>query len=315
VGAPGTSTAPGAPNGVVLPQGAAANGRLNGATGLNNANANGRASFQSNISRTPFFTDPGVRQQLNLNDSQFNSLNQAYQNAYTRFNQGMANLNNPNMTEQQRAAQLQQLEGQFNQSFGGSLNNTFTDRNRLNRFNQLSRQSQGFNAFNDPTVRRELNLTQDQVRQLRTLSSNWRQQLHQLRNGGANGNSVDSGQWAQMQQQFATQLNGVLSPQQRQMWTQMTGQPFSFSPNSFSGFDDDVQRPRNTSGSTATGTLPNQTGTVGPTVTGTATGSAGAGASNSGTTNGTTGTGTTTGSAGSTTPTNTAQGTQGGTVR
>jgi hypothetical protein len=211
-----------------------ANG-VNGTAGLNsNASSNNRGAFQnSGVNQTPFFNDPGVRSQLNMNDAQYNSLNQGYQNAYRRYNQSLNNLNNPNMTQQQREAQMQQLETQFNQNFDGTVNSTLNNPQTLNRYNQLNRQYQGFNAFNDPAVRKQLNLSQDQIRQFRTLSGNWRQQLQQLRQSG--GQTVDPAQLTQLQQQFATQLNGVLTPEQQQMWSQQTGQAYSFGPQAYFG--------------------------------------------------------------------------------
>jgi hypothetical protein len=208
--------------------------RGNANAGLNNAAARANMNGQvSSISQTPFFTDPRARQQLNLNNNQFNALNSAYQNAYTRYQQALNNLNqNANLTPEQRATQLQQLQSQFNQELTGTVNTTITDPQTLSRFNQLNRQFMGFNAFNDPTIRQQLNLSPDQVRQIRQLSNNFRQQLQQFRRGAGNDlTNVDTGQWSQVWQQYATQLNGVLTPDQQQMWTQLIGQPFTFSPN------------------------------------------------------------------------------------
>jgi hypothetical protein len=44
------------------------------------------------INPTPWFADPGARQQLGINDAQFNRLNQAYQRALQRYNQNVAGL-------------------------------------------------------------------------------------------------------------------------------------------------------------------------------------------------------------------------------
>jgi hypothetical protein len=235
-GGPGTA---GNPNARVNAQGQARgtsnlNGRVNAnALNANNGN-NGQAIFQNqSINQTPFFTDPGVRRQLNLNGTQYNSLNQAYQNAYTRYQQGLNNLNTANLSPQQREMQQQQLEAQFNQDLAGTVNSTFNNSQTLSRYNQLNRQYQGFNAFNDPSVRKQLNLSQDQIRQLRTLSGNWRQQMQQLRQNGQN--TADPAAWQQLQQQYATQLNGVLTPEQQQMWSQQTGQAYSFSPDVYFG--------------------------------------------------------------------------------
>jgi len=266
-----------------------------------------------NISQTPFFTDPGVRRQLNLNSSQFNTLNGAYQNAYSRYNQALNNLNsNSNLTADQRAQQMQQLENQFNTQFGNTVNSTLTDTQAQNRFNQLNRQFQGFNAFNDPTIRQQLNLTSDQLSRIRQLSNDFRQQLQQFRRGAGNNlNNVDMTAWNNVWSQYATQLNSVLTPQQQQTWSQLVGQPYTFSPNVFgngttSGTTDVTGTGTGTgapatnarffpngsagrTGGTDTGTVP--TGTAGTGTSGT--GTAGTGTAGTGTTGtGTTGTGT-----------------------
>ena len=253
-GAAGTSAAPGTP-GATNRAGAAGNagigtdgspglgrgnagvnGRANANAGLNNAaaraNVNG-LNGQTGVSQTPFFSDPGVRRQLNLNDNQFNSLNNAHRNAFTRYNQAINNLNrNTNLTPEQRALQMQQLQSQFNQNLSSAVNSTLTNPEAVSRFNQLNRQFMNFNAFNDPSIRQQLNLTPEQTRQLRSLSNNWRQQLQQFRRGAGNDlSSVDSAQWNQMWQQYATQLNSVLTPEQQQIWMQQVGQPHVFSPN------------------------------------------------------------------------------------
>jgi hypothetical protein len=162
---------------------------------------------------------------MNLNDNQFNTLNRSYQDSWNRFNQGANNLGNLN--EQQRMQQMQQLEGRFNQEFGQALDSTFTDPRARQRFNQLNNQFSGFDAFNNRDVRQQLNLTPEQQRQLRGLSSAWRQRMQQLRRAGNDAQLTDQ-QWAQLQAQNMQQLNTVLTPQQQQLWSQMVGQQYNF---------------------------------------------------------------------------------------
>jgi hypothetical protein len=184
--------------------------------------------------QTPFFADPNARQQLNLNDNQFNALNRAHQDAFGRFNQGATGLGN-NLTEQQRMQQMQQLEARFNQEFGQSIDSTFTDPRMRNRFNQLSTQFRGASAFNDPTVRQQLNLTPAQQRQVRRLEAAWRQRLQQLRRAGNDNPQLTQEQFNELQMQNMQQLNAVLTPQQQQIWAQLTGEPVNFAPQTFFG--------------------------------------------------------------------------------
>jgi len=196
-------------------------------------------------SQTPFFADPGVRQQLNLNDTQFSTLNTAYQNAYARYNQALNNLS-PALTPEQREVQALRLQQQFNQGLANLSGTAFTDPQARNRFNQLNRQYMGADAFNDPSVQQQLNLTPAQVRQLRTLQNNWRQQLQQFGQSAGNvqtpGNVQSQGnattadnntQWSQLWQQYNASVNGVLTPQQQQMWSQQVGESYPFSANAF----------------------------------------------------------------------------------
>jgi len=201
---------------------------LNNAAGR--ANGNAQNGF---MNQTPFFSDPGVRQQLNMTDTQFNTLNRNYQDAVARFN-AQVNRLSPGLTADQRALQMDRLTQQFNQSLSGNLNSTLGNPQTVNRFNQLNRQFTGLNAFNDPTIRQQLNLSPDQLRQLRTVQHNFRQQLQQFRRGAGNDlNSVDQTQWNQLMGQYVSTLNNILTPEQQQMWQQQIGQPFTFSPTLF----------------------------------------------------------------------------------
>lgn len=103
--------------------------------------------------------------------------------------------------------------------------------------------SRQYMAFNDSQIRRQLNLSQNQIRQLRAINNSWRQQVQRYKRGaGNNPNSVD--QWSQMQQQYAAMLGDVLTAQQQQALSQLAAQSFTLRPNTMRG----------PSGSAATGT-------------------------------------------------------------
>src|SRR5215203_6201007 len=100
------------------------------------------------------------------------------------------------------------------------------------RTNQLNRPYVGYNSFNDSRIRRQLNLSQDQLRQLRALNNGWRKQLQRFRRGAGNNlNTVDQTQWNQIWQQYQEMVSDVLSGQQQQAWAQLIAQSYAFSPN------------------------------------------------------------------------------------
>lgn len=194
--------------------------------------------------------DPGARRELNMNDEQFNQLNQARRDALMQLDRAANQLNsNPNLTPQQRAQQLQQLRARFNRQFGRTVDTTFTDPRLRQRFNQLDWQFRPFAALNDATVNQQLQLTPQQQRQLRQLEVRWRQQMQRLRRAGsnaANDPNRANQQFAAMQAQFQQQMQQVLTPQQWQSWTQLTGEPFNFPQTAFFPQDDGIsvaQRP------------------------------------------------------------------------
>jgi hypothetical protein len=185
----------------------------------------------SGIGRTPFFTEPRARQQLNLDDARFDALNRAHQQALMRLNQGVTGLD-PSLTEQQRMQQMMALENQFNQNFNRAVDTTFTDPRLRRRFNQLNWQFQRFGAFNDPVVRQQLDLTPQQQRQFRRLEAEWHRQLQQMRRAGNEQNpGLTQEQIAQMQQQYQQQLQSLLTPEQLRNWTQMIGQQLVVPPD------------------------------------------------------------------------------------
>jgi hypothetical protein len=195
--------------------------------------------------------DPGARRQLNMNNQQFNQLNQARQEILMQLDQAVNQINsNPNLTPQQRAAQLRQLRAQFNQQFGQTVDTVFTDPRLRQRFNQLDWQFRPFAAFNDATVSRQLQLTPQQQRQLRQLGSRWREQMQRLRRAGSNAASdpqAANEQFAAMQLQFQQQMQQIMTPQQWQAWNQLIGPQFNFPQTAFFPQEDDnisvAQRP------------------------------------------------------------------------
>ena len=201
------------------------NGQVNGRVD----EMNGQAGFNG-INQRPFFGDPGVQRQLNMNQQQFNTLNRSYQDAYRRYQQNLRGLNS-NLTEQQRLAQIQQFENQFRTDFGRSLDSTFSDSRYRTRYDQLSRQYSGFSSFNDPAIQKQLNLTPQQRLQVQRMANDWRNQLLQARR---NGTQLTQQQWEQMWTQNWDQLNGVFTPEQQQTWAQLTGQRYAFNPGLFS---------------------------------------------------------------------------------
>jgi len=299
-----------------------ARSNLNPNAGESGTNAGGfRSNLNPNagengISQNPFFSNQAVRQQLRMNDTQFNSLNRAYQDAYTNYQNSLNGLGK-NLTADQRNQQMEMLQNKFNDRFNQNVNSTLTDPGVRTRFEQLNRQYMGLSNFNNPAIQKQLNLTPQQLNQIRQLSTSIRSQ---------ESNANPSLNQSQLYSQTWDQLNSILTPQQQQTWSQLTGERFDFgalngnrtgqstigagaSPGTGGTANGDrnpdpnnnLTAPRNNSGNVPLGTSP-----------GTETNGTGTNAGNTSGTNGnstTGGTGGTTGTSGSTSGTGSSAGT------
>jgi hypothetical protein len=209
-----------------------------GQAGINNNNFSG-------IRQQPWFNPRVIRQQLNLNDDQFNQLNRSYGEYWNRYNQGMSQLGR-DLNEQQRMQRLRELEGNFQRDFSTSTNRVFTDPQQRERFNQLYLQYQGYGAFSDPRIQQQLNLTPQQRQRLNELNTEWNSQMGRLGTEFRTGDEGVTNRMRTLQQQFNQRFNTILNDEQRQTWQGMVGEPFNFPPEVFFQTNTDVGTQLNT---------------------------------------------------------------------
>jgi len=177
--------------------------------------------------QSPWYGEPGIRQQLKLTDEQYARLNQGYTQAYNTFNQSSAELGT--LTDQQRQERLDQNYNTFYKSLDTSSQDVLTPEQRT-RYNQLWYQYRGYDALLDPTVRQKMNLTDAQIAELRKYNTEYQQKIGEYtRQYGANKDAALKG-YQEIQPQVGERINRVLNEQQRTQWGEMTGSPYRFQP-------------------------------------------------------------------------------------
>jgi hypothetical protein len=169
---------------------------------------------------------------LKFNDQQFNALNRAYGQAYTKYNIGVGRIGNT-LTEQERAQKLQDLRQAFNQDLNKAVQDTLTDQQQRQRFGELYWQYQGAGAFSDPQVRERLKLNDEQFQRLNQLNDAQARQMAELTREFQKDPEVAGGRFDKMRRQQADQINAILNAQQQQSWRQMMGEPYTFQPGVF----------------------------------------------------------------------------------
>jgi len=179
------------------------------------------------INQNPWFLNPTVQAQLNLNPQQVNLLNQLYAQHYGQYYQTQAQLNgSSNLTDEQRLLYAQAIN-RFYQELSTSSQNVF-DANQRARFNQLLLQYRGYQAFNDPMISQRLNLTNAQNARLRDYEQVYDQQLANIYKFRSIDPNVLSTRLSELRNDLNRRVDGVLTPQQQLLWKQMTGDPYQF---------------------------------------------------------------------------------------
>jgi hypothetical protein len=153
------------------------------------------------------------------------------------FNADGTTMTGGTLTDEQRQALLLQAQRNFDSSFNQSLGSVLTDPAQRARFGQLHTQFRGFDAFLDPTIRQNLNLTNEQLQRLTQFRTEWFNQLQNFRDALPADRQEALRRWNILRAQFGDQVNQVLTPAQQQLWMQLYGEPFPFDFSVFFGTD------------------------------------------------------------------------------
>jgi hypothetical protein len=167
------------------------------------------------INQTPWFADKSVREHFKFTNDQFNALNKAYRDAWSRYNTNLGQLG-ANLTEAQRTQKMRELHASFHQNLNGSVDRLITDPQQRQRYNQLHLQYQGFSAFNDPTIQETLKLTDDQRLKLTQFGQEWNQQMTALQKAYQTDPIGATTRYNDILQQNNQRVNSVLNQQQQQ---------------------------------------------------------------------------------------------------
>jgi len=192
-----------------------------------NASVNANGGYFYGVNQSPWFSNTAIRQQLQLNDDQYNQLNKAYTQSWNRYNQGMTGLDK-SLAEQERLQRQRGFADSFNKEFGSAVDETFTDTTARQRYNQMDWQYRGYGAFNDPTIQQKLNLTPEQRQKFSNYQNEWGQQLSTWQSEFPNDRDGVSSRFRDGRTGWQTRIDSTLTPDQRTMWRDMSGKPFDF---------------------------------------------------------------------------------------
>lgn len=228
------------------------------------SNHQGQYTFNG-INQNPWFNNPAIRQEMNWNDNQFQQLNQNYGTIWDQYSQNLRNTYQ-GLSDEQRMQRQQDLYGKFNNDFSQSMSGVFNDPAAADRYNQLYLQYRGYGAFSDPAVQQELRLTPAQRQRFNQYDREWNRSMNRWsREYGNNPDTVGT-QFENAQRQYQRNLRQNLTPQQQEVWGNLSGKPYNFTPNMYfqngpsAGNTNNANPPAATSSNSATGGAPTNGG-------------------------------------------------------
>jgi hypothetical protein len=189
-------------------------------------------TMQGGINQTPWFSNPAVRQQFNLNNEQYTNLNQAYQDAWSRYQQGVNGLSNT-LTGEQRQQKMHELQQGFHKDLGNASGTILAEDAQRQRYNQLHWQYRAYGAFQDPAVAAKLNLTPEQRAKFDQLHGDWTNKINDIAAIYQTDRADAVRRFTQLQYGSNQGVNSVLSPAQQKTWQQLIGNPYPFQPEAY----------------------------------------------------------------------------------
>lgn len=179
--------------------------------------------------QNPWFRSPSVREELRLNDQQHTALNREYERAWVQYNKNR-NVIDSSLSTQRRAVREAELRSDFQKQFDPVVDTTFVEPAVRTRYNQLNYQYQGYRAFLDPSVQKELNLTADQQAQLYRYALAWDKEMANWRTDYPANRERVAQELSDARREALRRIDNTLTPAQRAKWNTLVGNHYEFEP-------------------------------------------------------------------------------------
>jgi Spy/CpxP family protein refolding chaperone len=182
----------------------------------------GQSSFPS-----PLYRQDDVARSLNLTADQLSRLNRATDDLQSRYRSDFDRLGS--LSDRERAARSADLMRRYGTDWSKATSDIFNDQQR-SRYGQLDLQYRGIGAFSDPELQRRMNLTDQQIAQMRDLDTWSLERMREFPERMRTSQDRGAQAWSDYRRQGQERLNKILTPEQQRAWSQITGEPYNFRP-------------------------------------------------------------------------------------
>lgn len=191
--------------------------------------SSGDAQF-GQMGQRPWFMNKAVQKRLNLSAPQFERMINIYGQAYYEYQTSLAEIDK-DLMPQVRREQAALLYENFLKNFDTSLNSVLTDPDARQRYEELKMQYDGYRAFGDPALQSRMKLSPDQIRQFNQYQNDLDSRYSTLQKQYASDPVGFGPQYERLMLQRQDQINRTLTPEQRQQYESLAGQPYKFTPD------------------------------------------------------------------------------------
>jgi len=181
----------------------------------------GRGGFGGMGGGAAFLMAPNVQKDLKLTDSQVGKVQETLREVREKHQDDYAALRDA--SQEERQTKMRTIGETVNEEVKKALALTSE---QSNRFDQISLQTRGLQAFADPAVASKLKLTDDQKSQIREIATSARGAF-----GAFNKDASEQERAAAREKMASTQrdnlakVQALLSADQKKSWKDLTGEP------------------------------------------------------------------------------------------
>lgn len=165
-------------------------------------------------------SNKGVMDELKLDSAQTEKMTALAARTREKLQGEMAKIRD--LPQGERGEKARQAVGAIHEDVKKSLSE-FLKPEQLNRYEQISLQARGPEAFADPQVQEKLKLSDEQKAKLKELNASMRAKMAEIRQAPQEERMR---KMLDLRKESMSQAAGVLTEAQKLIWKEMTGEPF-----------------------------------------------------------------------------------------
>jgi hypothetical protein len=164
-----------------------------------------------------------VQKELKLDDGQVEKAKDLAAKNMEKFTAARGEFQN--LDQEERRTKMQALGKEINESTVKAVGE-FLKPEQIARLHQISFQTRGAMAFNDPEVAKKLSLTDSQKSEIQTIVTDSNAEMRQIFQDSQDDREAAMKKVSELRKETLTKVTAKLNDEQQKTWKEMIGSPF-----------------------------------------------------------------------------------------